>query len=191
MTIGTVRDFTGFDGCRFLVVLEDGSKLEPIEILDKTFVLRDGQKVQFDYEEKPMASICMAGKTVVITCIRELTTSPCPEGKTIKMGIPDIDSFNKASQPGFSILEYSTTKGRLNLKIGYSGCSPDRNFGLIASPYMSKSLPPQRDCKLLFEQQVCAAYFTKDLCFDISRLDQTTILILKDQNKTYNIKVQP
>lgn len=70
-TTGVVKDFSGLDGCGLLIELADGSKLEPAEIVDN-FKLKDGQRIAFDYEElSDMMSICMAGRIVRITCIRE------------------------------------------------------------------------------------------------------------------------
>ena len=72
-TLGTVKDFTGLDGCGLLIVLESGRKLEPVVIEDKNFKLRDGQKIRFNYKaEREVMSICMGGMTVRITCIEEI-----------------------------------------------------------------------------------------------------------------------
>lgn len=69
-TNGTVKDYTGLDGCGLLIELENGDKLEPMEVADD-FELKDGQKIAFDYEEvEDVASICMVGKIVRITCIK-------------------------------------------------------------------------------------------------------------------------
>ncbi|MEM1324690.1 MAG: hypothetical protein AAGI23_01990 [Bacteroidota bacterium] len=71
-TKGTVKDYAGLDGCGLLIELEDGKRLEPAEVADD-FELKDGQQIAFDYEIMPeMASICMAGKIVRITCIKEI-----------------------------------------------------------------------------------------------------------------------
>ena len=72
-TIGTVKDFTGLDGCKMLIVLEDGSKIEPAIIEVKDFELKDGQKVKFGYElAKDFFSVCMGGTLAIITCIEEV-----------------------------------------------------------------------------------------------------------------------
>ncbi len=73
-TIATVKDFTGLDGCTFLIVLENGDKLLPVKLNDENFELHDGQKIRFDYIELPDAmSICMAEDMAVeITCIKEI-----------------------------------------------------------------------------------------------------------------------
>ena len=87
-TEATVRDLTGLDGCGFVFELNDGTRLEPVRLffcgtppLPKevtedalyNFQFIDGKKVMIGYEELTgYASICMAGKTVKITCLEEL-----------------------------------------------------------------------------------------------------------------------
>jgi hypothetical protein len=86
-TLGTIKDFTGLDGCGWMLVLDNGEKLNPLmmlrcgtppvaeEPIDK-IKWADGKRVRFDYKErKDLAGTCMAGKTVEITCISEIITS--------------------------------------------------------------------------------------------------------------------
>jgi hypothetical protein len=71
-TEGIVKDMTGLDGCKFIIQLTDGTKLNPIELSDKSFQLKDGQKIRFSYEAIDAMNICMAGETVKVTCINEI-----------------------------------------------------------------------------------------------------------------------
>jgi hypothetical protein len=71
-TEGIVKDRSGLDGCKFLIELTDGKKLNPIEFSDKSFQLKDGQKIRFSYESVDAMNICMAGETVKVTCISEI-----------------------------------------------------------------------------------------------------------------------
>ena len=60
------------DGCNWVLMLPDGSKLEPMNIYD--FLTEDQMeaglpmKVRVEYYETKSASICMVGKTVAIKC---------------------------------------------------------------------------------------------------------------------------
>ncbi len=77
-TVGFVKDYTGLDGCRLMIETEDGKKLLPA-ILPEGRVLKDGQKIAFDYEEAKDygMTICMAEDMIIkITCLQnlELTT---------------------------------------------------------------------------------------------------------------------
>ncbi len=69
----TVKDNSGLDGCKYLIVLENGKRLEPLIVEDKNFKFRDGQKIRLTYEqEREMMSVCMAGQGVRVTCIEEV-----------------------------------------------------------------------------------------------------------------------
>lgn len=71
-TKGTVKDFTGLDGCKFMIVLADGKKLLPGKMVDPNFKFQDGQEINFDYKELKDygMTICMAEDLIVeITCI--------------------------------------------------------------------------------------------------------------------------
>ena len=89
--LATVKDLTGLDGCGFVFELADGTKLEPHmlfycgtpplpkEVTENPlydFQWVDGKQVRIAYEEIPdVASICMAGKIVKITCLEEVSTT--------------------------------------------------------------------------------------------------------------------
>jgi hypothetical protein len=68
----TLEDFTGLDGCGYLIVLKDGTRLEPINLNSQTVAPADGKKVWLTYTTaKNTASICMVGEIVEITCMSE------------------------------------------------------------------------------------------------------------------------
>ncbi len=74
-TIGTVKDMTGLDGCKFLIETKDGKLLLPVEVSDSRFKLVDGAKIAFDYVQNKKVSfgICQAEDMMVnITCIKSL-----------------------------------------------------------------------------------------------------------------------
>lgn len=60
----------GLDGCTWVFELEDGQRLEPVNLHQYDLELKDGLKVKINYTEAlDMMSICMVGKMVNITCI--------------------------------------------------------------------------------------------------------------------------
>ena len=84
---GTVRDFTGVDGCGFVFEDDEGNIYEPMskfwcptgvpaEELQAdplyNFQYVDGKRISFSYETVQVGSICMVGQTVVITCLEEI-----------------------------------------------------------------------------------------------------------------------
>lgn len=67
-TTGTLKNYTGLDGCGWVIELDGKSeRLEPTN-LDKFGVdLTDGKKLKFSYKETGGMSICMVGKVAEIT----------------------------------------------------------------------------------------------------------------------------
>lgn len=69
---GTVKDFTGLDGCGLVIVLDNGSTLEPVVLPANTTLIAD-RKVSVKYRNlKDRATNCMAGLIVEITSLRYL-----------------------------------------------------------------------------------------------------------------------
>ncbi|GAA4369442.1 hypothetical protein GCM10023185_43030 [Hymenobacter saemangeumensis] len=66
----TVRDLTGLDGCGKVLVLADGTRLEPTGAVWTNFPSADGQRVLVGYRPVAGGSICMVGQLVEVTCIR-------------------------------------------------------------------------------------------------------------------------
>jgi hypothetical protein len=68
---GTVKDFTGLDGCRVMIVLDSGQKLEIVSLPANTTLIPD-RRVAITYKTVSRVSICMAGPTVEVTSLRYL-----------------------------------------------------------------------------------------------------------------------
>jgi|AntRauTorckE5430_2_1112549.scaffolds.fasta_scaffold01148_5 hypothetical protein len=68
-TEGTMRDMTGLDGCKFLIELDDGKRLNPVEYSVKASDFEDGQRIRFAYEVVEVMNVCMSGQTVKVTCL--------------------------------------------------------------------------------------------------------------------------
>ena len=71
---GTVVDMNGLDGCGFNIRLDNGTILEPTN-LDKYPKLNiNNKRIQFTYKDiDNMASICMVGPMIEITCAEAIT----------------------------------------------------------------------------------------------------------------------
>ena len=69
---GELKNLTGLDGCSWVLELEDGVRVEPINLEEFDIEKQDGQKIYVSYEiEQGYASICMIGSIVRITCIEK------------------------------------------------------------------------------------------------------------------------
>ncbi len=66
-------DYTGLDGCRWIIELPSGERLEPVNLHQLDFEPSDSLPVRIIYTETPdMMSICMVGKMVHINCIEAI-----------------------------------------------------------------------------------------------------------------------
>jgi hypothetical protein len=166
---GTIRDYTGLDGCGFVIELSDGQVLEPLFVDDSTFVFEAGKPISLSYQEvSGYASICMVGPLVHITCISELSCTP-----TQDFGI----FFNPEDYPhdGFTISEVEIIDDCINIKVGYSGGCEEHEFvlGVVWPECGTPPVPPP----VLYlchnaNGDMCEAYITETVTFDLSLLQQ-------------------
>ncbi|MBO6517270.1 MAG: hypothetical protein JJ975_12035 [Bacteroidia bacterium] len=85
---------------------------------------------------------------------------------------------------------YDNVDQNLKLDIGINGCSFERDFNLLISNAESKSMPPQRVAKLVFEEQFCDAAFSGTICFDVSQLNKPTVLKLETRSGTQSVRIE-
>ena len=65
----TLQDFTGLDGCSWMLVKKDNSSLEPINLTEFISQPMEGDTYEVTYEVRTdLASICLVGTIVKITC---------------------------------------------------------------------------------------------------------------------------
>ncbi|MEX2484760.1 MAG: hypothetical protein WED10_09375 [Brumimicrobium sp.] len=69
---GELQNYTGLDGCGWVIVLDDGKKLEPTNLFEFDVALEEGNKISVRYKQsKNGASICMVGEVIDIKDITE------------------------------------------------------------------------------------------------------------------------
>jgi hypothetical protein len=67
---GIIKDMRGLDGCAFLILLNDGKYLQPVN-LDSTF-MNENLKVEFTFTGIEGMSVCMKGDMVQINEMKKL-----------------------------------------------------------------------------------------------------------------------
>ncbi len=178
-TEGTVKDYTGMDGCGFIIELENGDKLEPLQVADSNFVFHDGQKVIFTYTElKDVGSICMVGKMVRIESIHE---ADCNGLTTYSSKLP-TDTFHVDS--------LQIKNDCLELTVSYGGGCKNHYFQLTILPTMG----PLNTLMLCHEanKDLCEAWITKKVSFSLKELQSpgthsvTFILRLNFEGSDYS-----
>ncbi len=68
---GVFKNSSDIDGCAWVIELQNGEELEPLNIADFEIELIEDKKLWVTYHLEEAASICMVGKTVHIECITE------------------------------------------------------------------------------------------------------------------------
>ncbi len=67
------RDFSNLDGCMWVIELEDGAKLEPINLSDFDVLPLEGKKIAISYVERlDMASVCMVGTIIELDTLETI-----------------------------------------------------------------------------------------------------------------------
>lgn len=66
-----MKNLSGLDGCGWVLELDNGARLEPINLNAFDVKLVEGKKIYVTYEDFPGASICMVGQIVKITSVCE------------------------------------------------------------------------------------------------------------------------
>jgi PKD repeat protein len=143
---GTVKDYTGLDGCGLMIVLDDGEVLEPAEVIPN-FVLKEGQRVRLSYTElTDMAGTCMKGKMVKINCIEEISADYCQSSFTY-YPLPWVSSV----PPVYQFVDQS--RGNV------TGKTWDLGDGTVTNEYA-----PTHRYQFSGLYTVCLTIFTSDGC---------------------------
>jgi hypothetical protein len=122
---GIVRDYTGLDGCGYIIEMDNGEKLEPVEMTDTSFHFYDGQHVEVWYTElTDVGSFCMAGKIVRIDSIRALGCDAM------------TDWSDKLPADGFQLDTAFLEGDCLVVKVHYGGGCRPHDFFLSLLPTM-------------------------------------------------------
>ena len=66
-----LKDLSGLDGCGYVIELENGNKLNPLNLCDFDIDLKDGNKIWVNYHltNNFIGTTCMVGNIIEIDCI--------------------------------------------------------------------------------------------------------------------------
>ena len=69
----TLKDFTGLDGCRWMLVTEDNNSLEPMNLDDFIKEPKEDDNYRIEYNVRnDLASVCLVGSIIEITCASKI-----------------------------------------------------------------------------------------------------------------------
>lgn len=182
--LGTVISFAcgrSIYGHDYWIKLDNGKLIQPCDqsfMGECFFYLNEGDRVELKYSKYTknnstfdiMCKIANLNYTkATIDYIKKINKNfNC---KTVKF----YSNFDEKENQNIQVLGARIEGNKLNLKIGFSGCNMDMNrFELYAKPAITNDFFTY-DVKIVDEiPQLCEAYFTNEMCFDITQLKDNT-----------------
>lgn len=162
--VGLVLDYAGAGNCGFVIELENGARIQPLYYPDG-FTFSQGQRIHVQYVElNNVVSPCDRGTPVEIVSIEELNCAPY-----IDLYFNNYDSL--ARDPIY-LHEAFVDGDCLQIKISYSGGCKQHTIDLarMHPRTASSSTVPTFEIRHNANGDLCEAWFTKELRFDLSSL---------------------
>ncbi len=161
---GVVVDYAGAGNCGFIIELDNGGRIQPMAY-PEGFKFAEGQQVLVEYVELPdVISTCDRGAASDIKYIEELSCAPY-----IDLYFENYDSL--ARDPIY--LKEAFVEGDcLHLTVSYSGGCREHTIDLarMNAWYAGSSDVPVFEIRHNANDDVCEAFFTKELSFDLTPL---------------------
>ena len=162
---GYFRDYRKLDGCNWVFECINGEKFE-IASVPNIYTLFNNKRASIRYTlARCGSSICMVGQIIDIKFIRYYdVTGDCR---------PFISGKSPETKKTVKILKAWTEGSKFWVSLGYGGCNfDDSGITMYNEGTINSSTPKTTRIKLgnLPEAQLCNAYFTKDICFDLGTI---------------------
>jgi hypothetical protein len=161
---GVVVDYAGAGNCSYVIELDNGSRIQPM-YYPEGFEFAQGQRVLVEYVELPdVISTCDRGAASEIKYIEELSCAPF-----VNLYFENYDSL--ARDPVY-MHEAFVDGDCLHLKLSYSGGCREHTIDLarMNAWYTGSSTIPTFEIRHNANDDLCEAYFTKELRFDLTPL---------------------
>lgn len=161
---GTVVDYAGAGNCGIVIELDNGNRIQPLYYPDG-FVFSNGQRILVEYTELPnVVQACDRGAASDIKYVEELSCAPY-----VDLYFNNYDSL--ARDPVF-IHEAFVDGDCLQIKLSYSGGCQEHTIDLARMhPWTASSTTiPTFEIRHNANGDLCEAYFTKELRYDLTPL---------------------
>lgn len=162
--VGEVVDYAGAGNCSFIIELENGARIQPL-YYPEGFTFSQGQRIHVEYIELlNVVPSCDRGTPAEIVFVEELNCAPY-----VDLYFSNYDSL--ARDPIY-LHEAFMDGDCLQIKLSYSGGCEEHNVDLARMhPWTaSSSTIPTFEIRHNANGDMCEAYFTKELRFDLSTL---------------------
>ena len=162
--IGMVVDYAGAGNCGLVIELESGNRVQPL-YYPEGFTFSQGQRVHIEYIElNNIVPSCDRGTPVEIVFVEELNCAPYTD-----LYFSNYDSL--ARDPVF--LHEAFIEGEcLQIKLSYSGGCAQHTIDLarMNTWITGSSAIPVFEIRHNANGDMCEAWFTRELRFDLSPL---------------------
>jgi hypothetical protein len=164
--VGMVVDYAGAGNCGFVIELENGARIQPL-YYPEGFTFSQGQRIHVEYIELTnVLPSCDRGTPAEIVFIEELNCAPY-----VDLYFSNYDSL--ARDPVY-IHEAFVDGDCLQIKLSYSGGCEEHTIDLARMhPWTaSSSTVPTFEIRHNANGDMCEAWFTKELRYDLTQLKQ-------------------
>ncbi len=161
---GTVIDYAGAGNCGIVIELDNGNKIQPMFFPDG-FVFANGQRVLVEYSELTnVIPTCDRGTASNVTYIEELSCAPYVDLY--------FENYDSLARDPVIIHEAFVDGNCLQIKLSYSGGCKEHTIDLARMHpwYTNTSTVPTFEIRHDANGDLCEAFFTKELRFDLSDL---------------------
>jgi hypothetical protein len=167
--VGMVVDYASAGNCGFIIELENGAKIQPL-YYPEGFTFSQGQRVHVQYAELTnVVPSCDRGTPAEIIFVEELDCAP----------FIDLNSSNSDSLYSDPIyLHEAFIDGNcIQIKVSYSGGCKEHTINLARIQFSEtvNSTIPTFEISHNANGDMCEAYYTKELRFDLKPLKQAGI----------------
>lgn len=167
--IGTVVNYAGAGNCGFVIELESGGSIQPLYYPDG-FLLYAGQRVLVEYIQLTnIVPSCDKGSPAEVFTIEELNCTPY-----VDLYFSNYDSLSR--DPVY-IQEAFVDGNCIEILVSYSGGCEDHTIDLARMhPWQGNvSTIPTFEIRHNANGDLCEAYFTKELRYDLTALKEEGI----------------
>lgn len=164
--VGIVVDYAGAGNCGFVIELENGARIQPL-YYPEGFTFSQGQRIHVEYIELTnVLPSCDRGTPAEIVFIEEINCAPY-----VDLYFSNYDSLSR--DPVY-IHEAFVDGDCLQIKISYSGGCEEHTIDLARMhPWTaSSSTVPTFEIRHNANGDMCEAWFTKELRYDLTQLKQ-------------------
>jgi len=164
--VGMVVDYAGAGNCGFVIELENGARIQPL-YYPEGFTFSQGQRIHVEYIELTnVLPSCDRGTPAEIVFIEEINCAPY-----VDLYFSNYDSLSR--DPVY-IHEAFVDGDCLQIKLSYSGGCEEHTIDLARMhPWTaSSSTVPTFEIRHNANGDMCEAWFTKELRYDLTQLKQ-------------------